>query len=639
MIGAGSTCTAALLCLPALAALGVASGAPAAEPGSAPDERPVLYETATVRARPLASATGAVTVLDREEIEALDVSSVAELVRFIPGLDLVSSGPRGGVANAQIRGGDPNFTVVLLDGVPLNDITDTFGGSVNLNGLSTKLVERIEVVRGPLSSFYGSAGLAGVVNIITRRGESDRPQAAFELAGGDTVAQAAASLSEGNDQSDYFAGATWERASDQVADDHFEQKALQGNWRRELGQKSALRVTGRITSWEGRDYPEASGGILGTGETRKSEHDEASLGLELLLGPRERSHKLYLIGYRHALDRTTPAIPGSQPAITDKTTYWSGRLGWAWPLLQRGKTTLTIGAEADHDDGESDSFVFAPPQFGGGPGSYRIDRSVGAAFAEYLAEHGRVELELGARMDVPEGFDTEFSPRLGVAYRFPDKATRLRCSVGRAFKLPSFFALAYPIVGNPDLQPEVSTGGDVGVEHSFEAARLSTSASLFYYEYEDLVTFDFSLPIPRLVNLDSVRSRGGELSSVWQATDAISLRTNVTYQDVENTATGSALLQRPKWIGGARLGWRIGERFRWSIDGQWVSESLDHQIPVLTRDHVAGYRLLGTALSVHVTPHWELDGRVDNLLDEDYETLIGFPGPERRFRVGLRLRS
>ena len=105
----------------------------AEESGASPGEPPKVsefYETTTVVTRPIATATEAVTVLDREEIEALDVVSVAELIRFIPGLDVTATGPRGGLATAQIRGGEPNFTVVLLDGVPLNDTTDPLGGEL-----------------------------------------------------------------------------------------------------------------------------------------------------------------------------------------------------------------------------------------------------------------------------------------------------------------------------------------------------------------------------------------------------------------------------------------------------------------------------------------------------------------------------
>jgi vitamin B12 transporter len=144
-----------------------------------------FYETATVQARPLSSATGSVTVIGREEIEASDALTVAELLRSVPGLTVTTNGTRGGLTTASIRGGDPNFTLVLLDGVALNDPLYQEGDVFDLEGLSTAGVERIEIVRGPLSSFYGSTGLAGVVQIFTRDGEAGKTGFQAEISGGD----------------------------------------------------------------------------------------------------------------------------------------------------------------------------------------------------------------------------------------------------------------------------------------------------------------------------------------------------------------------------------------------------------------------------------------------------------------------
>jgi len=600
-----------------------------------------VYETATVWARPVSGATASVTILDREAIEALGVRSVAELIRFVPGLDVTPSGPRGGLATAQIRGGDPNFTIVMVDGVPLNDLTDQVGGAVNLNSLTVAHVERVEVVRGPLSSVFGSAGLSGVINIITRRGSEGARNLAAEVAvGDDSVLEGAVSLSGGGERTDRFLGLSWEQEQDRIADDEFRQLGLVGNLSLPLGESARLRLSGRLTAWESEDYPDASGGVLGSRETRRSEHDEQSLGLEVEFGPANRRHRVHTRLYRHRMDRTSPAIAGVVPPSTEDTTFTTGRLGWSVPLLRTDDTRLDAGIELAWEKGNNTSLLMLPPAFGGDvDGSYRIERTVAGAFVEWSAERGRLLFDLGARFDMPEGFANRLSPRVGLGYRLPGDATRLRISAGRGFKLPSFFALASPtqLGGNPSLLPEVALGADVGLEHRFEGANLNASLTLFYFDFEDLIDFDFGSFSH--INVPGVESRGVELAVGWSAPQArVKLEANLTHQDVDVRGSTEPLRHRPEWIAGTRLTWQITDRVRWELDGQSVSESFDQQIPVPSRDRVSGHTLLGTAVSCDLTDALGLGVRVDNLTDKDYETFIGFPGASRSLRIGLRYR-
>ena len=136
---------------------------------------PSFQETVTVSAHPFPAVGSAMTVVDRATIEASGVQSVAEILLFVPGLRVSTTGSRGGMTTAQVRGGDPNFTLVLLDGIPLNDPTDPLGGTYDLASLPASRVERVEIVRGALSSFHGSSAIAGVVNVVTRRAEESAP--------------------------------------------------------------------------------------------------------------------------------------------------------------------------------------------------------------------------------------------------------------------------------------------------------------------------------------------------------------------------------------------------------------------------------------------------------------------------------
>jgi vitamin B12 transporter len=619
-------------------ALGLASSAHGQE---AEEPAATFYSTATVRERPLSSATGSVDVLDREAIEASGARTVAELLRFVPGLDVTSGGTRGGLTTAQIRGGDPNFTLVLLDGVPLNDATYQVGDAFNLEGLPAFAVERVEIVRGPLSSFYGSTGLAGVINIVTRHGQSGPQSVEAEAAAGNaSLRQANAAVSGSLGAASYYVGGTWEEERERVADERFEQGNVHANLSAPLGD-TQFQLRTRYSSWQGDDYPDASGGpVFGSGELRRSDHDEISVASDLRFGAERERHKLAVSLYRHDLDRTSPAIGFAVPASTEATRYTVARAGWSSVLYAAHGLRLSAGADLQREKGENHSLLLLPPDFGGEiAGDYEITRTLPGAYAELIFERGDVVVEAGSRFDAPEDRAFQWSPRLGVSWRPGGGPTRIHASAGRAWKQPSFFALASPpqLGGNPDLEPEKALGGDLGVERDFAAARFEAGVTVFYNRFDDLIDFDFESFTH--VNRSRVEARGAELSLGWRPTERLSVHANATWQRVEDVTTHARLRHRPKWVGGARLDWRPSARLDLHLDFQTVSRSFDEQIPVPGRDTVAGYGVAGLAGSWRFAGRWQLRGRIDNLADREYETLIGFPGPGRSLRLGLRYAS
>jgi vitamin B12 transporter len=618
----------ALLTLPWLALAPTAAGQ---EPAA------TFYSTATVEERPLSSATGSVTVLDRDAIEATGARTVADVLRFVPGLDVTTNGARGGFTTAQIRGGDPNFTLVLLDGVPLNDPTYQVGDVFNLEGLPAAAVERVEIVRGPLSSFYGSTGLAGAINIVTRQGQDGPPAVELEAMAGDAdLRRGQGSVSGALGKATYFLGGTWEEEEHRVADESFQQSNLHANVAVPLG-KARLQLKTRWADWEGEDYPDASGGpVYGSGELRRSEHEEASLASELAFA----RHKLTLALYRHDRETDSPAVFQQVPPSLESARYTVARAGWASTLHDAGGVRLSAGADVQRERGENDSVLLLPPEFGGEiRGDYEITRTLPGAFAELVVDRGAFVFEAGSRFDVPEDGPRQWSPRLGVSFRpgvSGNGPTRFHASAGRAWKQPSFFALASPpqLGGNPDLRPEKVLGGDLGIDRHFAAARLETGLTLFYNRYEDLIDFDFETFTH--LNRSEVEAQGVEATLGWTPVERLSIRANATWQQVEDLTTQARLRHRPKWVGGLRIDWRPSDRLAFQLDTQAVARSFDEQIPVPDRDTVPGYALAGLGGTWRLRGPWEIQGRIDNLTDREYETLIGFPGPGRSVRVALR---
>jgi outer membrane cobalamin receptor len=204
--------------------------------------------------------------------------------------------------------------------------------------------------------------------------------------------------------------------------------------------------------------------------------------------------------------------------------------------------------------------------------------------------------------------------------------------------MPSFFALASPpqLGGNPGLRPETVLGGDLGIEGPL-AAGLTGGLTVFAHRYEDLIDFDFETFSH--VNRSEVEAKGVEARLDWSPVPQLVLHANGTWQEVEDLTTQARLRHRPRRIGGARLVWTPRPAVDLQLDLQAVSRSFDEQIPVPKRDTTPGHELLGLSASWRLAQGWQLRGRIDNLTDESYEELIGFPGAGRSFRLGLRWAS
>jgi outer membrane cobalamin receptor len=172
------------------------------------------------------------------------------------------------------------------------------------------------------------------------------------------------------------------------------------------------------------------------------------------------------------------------------------------------------------------------------------------------------------------------------------------------------------------------------VQRTSAAAGLDVDLTVFYQRYDDLIDFDFATF--RHVNRARVESRGAELTWTWTPAASLLIEGNLTWNEAEDLATSEPLRHRPEVFGGVRLDWRLRPDLSLRLENRAVSSQHDEQIPVPERDTVPGYQVAGAGAGWRFAPGWELTARVDNLLDADYETAIGFPGPGRSLRVGLR---
>jgi outer membrane cobalamin receptor len=590
----------------------------------------------TVSAQELAlsSVSASVTIISREMIEASKTENVLDLLQEVPFVHISQVGGAGGLATVTLRGGDPNFTLVMIDGIPVNDPTNVLGGSYDFSYLSTDQIDRIEIVRGPLSSIYGSEAISGVINIISRKGEG-RPRLRLEGRTGNFGSQEARIGLEGSESiwSYGFSGSYYD-VDEQTFNDTLNRKTFAGFSRFDFSNEKQISVTARYTAADTSGFPENGGGPLFSvlRDPKTADISEGLLGFRY----QQKQFAMDADYSKHQNDTFTPAIldgipPGFQslPSFANETdferTRIQGTLFWS-----RGNWSASGSASWKRESGDSVGLI--AEMF---PSEFQLQRDTASAGGEVLFDSKQLHASFGIRVDHPEDFSLETSPRLGIAYVLPNSTTRLRATWGEGFKLPSFFALGDPNIGNPDLLPERSRAWDAGVEQEWFDSKVVLSAAWFHNSFRDLI--DFSPEVFRLVNRREVVTQGLELEGRWRPERAVQWVAYLTYIDAEIKDSTEPLRDRPEWRGGFGVDWQFLKKGKLHVRYTSVGERFDFQIPVPDRMVADSYQTLDLAASYEFLDNITGFVRIDNLFDSEYQEFIGFPNPGIYFRAGVNL--
>ena len=580
---------------------------------------------------------GLTTVITREMIESRADESVIDLLRGQSGVHVAQAGGRGGIASVQLRGGDPNFTLVLVDGVKVNDPTNARGGSFDFSALPLAQVERIEIIRGAQSSVYGSDSLGGVVSISTR--EPSTAGGSLDVALGESgFRRTSVSLSSSlTDTSQFNVTAASEDDGDMPVGNAFSNDSLTVAYSLDDREALSLSVRGLFSSTESQAFPDDSGGqrLSVLRELGDREMEQRATSASASYQYSEQLQLIVLVGSnKHEEVSTSPAVaPGVRdgvPASTIDSELERENMALHGVFEWSDDTQALIGLDYLREEGELIGEIELFPGFSL-PQDFDLDRTTTGFFSEVVHRPTeRFAVNVSLRVDKADGFKEQVTGRLGVEYR--SGAARFYLSGGEGFKLPSFYALGHALVGNADLMPETSQNVEAGVEWQSEARQISISA--FRSDYKNLINFD---PASfRLVNENDVRSEGVEFTAGFNPTKSSSIALNATYVDVV-VEGGGALLQRPDWRFGLNAKWQVAEG--WSASADWihVGDLLDSSVPT-GLETVSAYNRLDVGISWRPSPAWRAYLAVDNALNKSFETAIGFPGIERRLRLGATYR-
>ncbi|QFU75946.1 TonB-dependent receptor [Halioglobus maricola] len=586
---------------------------------------------------PQEELTASVSVLDSNVIEAQDIRDVVDVLRLAPGLVVEEQGGPGGLTAVSIRGGDANFTLVLIDGVPVNDPTNTRGGSFDFGRLDPAMVERIEIVRGAQSAIYGSDALSGVINIITRSSSAEPRSSVGVSLGEDDFARYHASFSGDSGALQYSLQLVHRDDGEPVEGSTRtgDQADLRMRW--QASSEHELSFAYRYADGDNTSYPEQSGGPefaltddLDQGEYRD---DTFSLGWNAQFSEAWAS-TLTASRVDQEAKAFSPGIPpyAEVPPNGSDTEYRRDELRWVNELAVGAATDVALGASYRDETGDSDGYV----DFFGliVPTDFSLDREIKGVFAGVSsAPLDPLLIQASIRYDDPDGFDSETSAGAGVRWQF-SSGLALRANWSEAYKLPSFFALGHALVGNPELEPEEAETWDIGLNW-FSGDKVTLEATLFKNEYTNLVDFDEETF--RNINRGRVDSEGVELYGQWQAGDALRFDGQLTFTDMDVPGEDVELPSRPEWQGAAAAYWDISATLTSALQYRYTGEqlSVSRHTGQAQQSELDAYHLVDLTFTWLPADRWRIALSADNLLDENYQTSVGFPGQERNFRLGL----
>ena len=586
---------------------------------------------------PQAVTTASVSVLDRDTISAFNKRNVADLLKTLPGLLVEEAGGPGALTAVSIRGGEANFTLVLLDGVALNDPSNSRGGGFDFSNLDPSLVERIEVFRGPQSAVYGSDALAGVINIITRRVEDGHQQNVRAQWGADGYRDMSFVASGATEDVRYTLNLSKRDTGEPVAGSERETDHVNLHVDWTPTSKQMLSASYRYLDGNRTSYPEQSGGPdyalsddLDQGDfTDKTaalawEAEFASYWRSTIRGSR----------FEHSEAYSSPGIPpfSAVPPNAAISKFRRDLVQWVNTLTSVPDVQLNLGA--DRRDEKGSSVGYLDLGFSQLPTDFSLDRVTRGVFSDISWQPSEaLLLQAALRYDDPEQFKDETSLRLGVSYDL-SSTWKVSANWGEAYKLPSFFALGHALVGNPDLLPETAASWDASMLFAPQSD-LTLEMTYFSNDYSNLIDFDAELFTN--VNRKKVESRGGEFQLQWLPIAPLTIGARATYTDLEVKGEDSVLFGRPRWLAGANAHWRVAAQWSTMLDYQWTGEqtaSSLHTGQSLVYE-LKDYHRIDWAVRWSPRPALRFDLSLDNILDERYQVAVGFEAPGRALRLAV----
>ena len=578
----------------------------------AADDNTVVV-TATRVARTADETLAPVTVITRQDIERSQAQTLEDVLRGQPGVSVANQGGPGKQSSVFLRGTNSSHVLVLVDGVKVGSAT---AGLTAFQDLPIEQIERIEIVRGPRSSLYGSEAIGGVIQIFTRKGGGATQPTLALGAGSRGTTQATAGLSGGIGTQGWYSLGLSQIDTDGInacrgtatagcfvasEPDRDGYRNLSGQAR--LGWRFGNGLEAEVSWLRADGHNDYDGSFQNQSSTLQ---EVLGASVSMMLTPDWHS----AVKTGRSLDRSRDFKDGAAVGYfnTERTS-----VSWQNNLQLAPHHLLVAGIDWQNDRVASDTVYD------------KTGRDNIGLFAQYLADLGRHSVELSARRDDNEQFGVKTTGAAAWGYALAG-GTRLTASFGTAFKAPTFNDLYYPGFNNPLLKPERSRTTDLGISGTLDQGRWAVN--IYDTKVRDLIGYDNGF---NLVNISTAHIRGIELVGSKRV-DKWDLRGNLGLTSPENDDTGKLLARRTEQAitlsADRDFGvWRAGATLR--AEGRRFDNAANTV-------RLGGYATTDLHAEYRMNKQWRVQGRIENVFDRDYETVYLYNQPGRGAFVTLR---
>ena len=621
-------------------AAGPARPAPGA-PTAAPPQNSDVVVTADREAEPISRTGSSISVVKGETLATSNPGSLVDALRTVPGLDISESGGPGSTTNIRLRGANTGQTLVMIDGIRINDPTAA-SGDFDFAMFAPSAIERIEVLKGPQSALYGSDAMGGVVNIITKKGSGPAQFNVRSEAGsyGTAVTSGSVTGSQGpwsyaftggGQSSEGFSRYGYRIAAIEAKNPNLERDGFSrlGGSARIGYDADGVRVETGILSTLTRSNYDASGADAPFYRARRLlDQVWAKASVDTLDGKWTHSFNTFETQAVRSFSELSAPLKTTS-TITD---YTGNSVGAEYQAtLRMGSLgSLIYGAKTQHETADIFLTSFLP-KFSAYVPQVRAAQDTNSLFGLWQLPIGeRLTITLGGRVDDVVNVSQFETWRATAAYAISETGTKLHASAGTGAKAPTLFQL-YSVNRGASLAPEQSFGYDAGVDQSLLNGRVNVSLTGFSNQFSNLI--DFVSAGPRVTcpvatasgcyfNVSRAETSGLEVGSTIDVLPGlVKFNAAYTYLHAIDLATGLVLARRPKNL--ARLALTITPTERWLIEPRILTVSKRFSSAGQT-SQVDAYTRVDLYTEYRIDKNWKVFARGENILNEHYQEVFNF---------------